>query len=57
MSVMLSFDRDLWEDEDYHEVQRQSNPHWHCKKEVYSSLQPGHVCALYQRLSEMSHTK
>ena len=27
MSVMLSFNHELWEDEEYHESQRQSNPH------------------------------
>jgi hypothetical protein len=27
MSVMLSFNRELWEDEAYHETQRESNPH------------------------------
>lgn len=42
---MLSFNHELWEDEEYHESQRQSNPHWRRKKEVYSSFQPGHVCA------------
>jgi hypothetical protein len=26
---------DLWEDGDYHEMQRKSNPHWHSKKEVF----------------------
>ena len=43
MSVMLSFNDELWEDEEYHESQRQSNPHWRRKKEVYSYFQPGHV--------------
>ena len=35
MSVMLSLNADLWEDGDYHEMQRKSNPHWHSKKEVF----------------------
>jgi hypothetical protein len=45
ISVMLSFNHELEEDEEYHEAQRQSNPHCRSKKEVYSSFQPGHVCA------------
>jgi len=44
MSVMLSFNHDLWEDEEYHAAKRESNPHWRRKKEVYSAFQPGHVC-------------
>ncbi len=44
MSVILSFNPDLWEDEAYHEAQRESNPHWRRKKEVYSAFKPGHVC-------------
>jgi hypothetical protein len=27
MSVMLSFNHALWDDEEYHEAQRLSNPH------------------------------
>ena len=57
MSVMLSFNHELWEDEEYHESQRQSNPHWRCKKEVYSYFQPGHFCAYCASDCAICHTR
>ena len=57
MSVMLSFNDELWEDEEYHESQRQSNPHWRRKKEVYSYFQPGHVCAYCTSDCAICHTR
>ena len=72
ISVMLSFNDALWDDEAYHEAQRLSNPHWRRKKEVYSSFQPtlapqeggiqffstcSRLRALYQRLCGMPQTK
>jgi hypothetical protein len=42
MSVMLSFDDALWDDEDYHAEKRTLNPYWQRKKEVCTSCQHGH---------------
>ncbi len=44
MSVMLSFDPMLWNDEDYHDLKKRMNPYWSLKKEVCTSPEAGHGC-------------